>query len=97
MSSPDAWGGFVAGATCAAFAMAAFLLWQFYRATRDRLFALFTAAFALMAVNRLLIVVVARALNENATPVYVIRLIAFLLIVYAIIDKNRAGSSNSPT
>jgi hypothetical protein len=63
---------------------------RFWRRTRDRLFAMFAAAFWMMAVNR----IVLASLNEESefrTPVYVVRLLAFVLILVAIIDKNRSG------
>ena len=62
---------------------------RFYRQRRDLLFALFGAAFWLMAVNH-----VALGLNDAAVEtqlyVYVLRLFAFLLIITAIVQKNRA-------
>jgi hypothetical protein len=62
---------------------------RFWRRTRDRLFAMFAAAFWMMAVNR----IVLTSLHEESefrTPVFAVRLAAFVLILVAIIDKNRA-------
>ena len=61
---------------------------RFWKRTHDRLFAMFGAAFWMMAVNR----VVLASLHEESefrTPVYAVRLAAFVLILVAIIDKNR--------
>ncbi len=59
-----------------------------WRDTRDRLFAIFGAAFALMAVQRVLLAVTGDLL-ENVAYLYVLRLLAFAVILWAIIDKNR--------
>jgi hypothetical protein len=89
VSGLQQWNGFVAGATAMAAAVAATLFWHFYRSTRDRLFALFAVSFALMALNRVLMAVLVGA-SDNATPLYLLRLMAFALILVAIVDKNRA-------
>jgi hypothetical protein len=63
---------------------------RFWKRTHDRLFACFAVAFFLFGVERCVLLV----LNTQAdyySCVYLIRLVAFLLIVYAIINKNRAG------
>jgi hypothetical protein len=70
-------------------AVAIALIWlRFWRTTRDRFFLFFAAAFALISVVRLLLAVVPR-LNEREPLIYGLNLLAMLLIVYAIIDKNR--------
>jgi len=51
------------------------------------------AAFALMGVVRLLLAVVPR-LNEREPLIYMLNLLAMLLIVYAIMDKN--GKAKPP-
>jgi hypothetical protein len=62
---------------------------RFWRKTRDRLFAVFAAAFWLLALNWTLVALVSR---EEARPaLYAIRLLAFVLILLGIADKNRAG------
>ena len=70
-----------------AWAIAVFFL-RFWRKTRERLFALFAAAFALLGLERIAIVLVA---GEAHSFVYLIRLAAFLLILFAIYDKNRGS------
>lgn len=77
----------IAGASAALAAVAALFFLRFWRQSRDRFFGLFAAAFALIAVNRLVLTVVDR---EHDAWIYVIRLAAFLLIIVAIVDKNRA-------
>jgi len=60
---------------------------KFWTRTRDSLFAAFAAAFWLMALNSTLAVMLDLP-RENAAAVYLLRLLAFLLIIGAIIWKN---------
>lgn len=60
---------------------------RFWHKTHDRLFALFAIAFVLLSLNWAALALTSR--NEVRTVLYFIRLVAFLLILYAIIDKNR--------
>jgi hypothetical protein len=61
---------------------------RFWRASGDRLFGLFAIAFWLLALERLLLILI--DLDDETRPyVYTVRLVAFLFIVYAILDKNR--------
>lgn len=61
---------------------------RFYRERRDALFALFAGAFWLMAANNMALGL-SDAAAETRVHLYVIRLIAFLLIIGAIVGKNR--------
>lgn len=61
---------------------------RFWRASRDRLFALFAAAFGVLAIQRLALSLTAETL-EDQTLFYLLRFAAFVVILYAIIDKNR--------
>jgi hypothetical protein len=62
---------------------------RFWRKTRDRLFAVFALAFWLLALNWTLLAITAR--DEVRPSLYGIRLLAFVLILLGIIDKNRAS------
>ena len=62
---------------------------RFWRQTADRLFLLFALAFALFGANTLLLAAINPA-HESRHLIYLIRLAAFLVIILAIIDKNRA-------
>jgi hypothetical protein len=84
----------VAGAMIMGCFTVALLFLRFWKKTRDRLFAMFAAAFAMMAVNRIILSALDQE-SEMRTPVYVARLLAFVLILVAIIDKNRATGSSS--
>jgi peptidoglycan/LPS O-acetylase OafA/YrhL len=63
---------------------------RFWRRSRDRLFAIFAASFLLLAVQRLALTV-AGEWTEDSIWLYGLRLLAFLLILVAIVDKNRSA------
>ena len=62
---------------------------RFWKRTRDRLFILFAAAFWVLSAQRLALALTASRIEDD-TIFYVVRLFAFLLILAAIIDKNRS-------
>lgn len=62
---------------------------RFYRDRRDVLFLLFGVAFWMLAANNAVLAVVA-ATAEATVGAYVLRLVAFALIILAIVQKNRA-------
>jgi hypothetical protein len=65
------------------------LFLRFWRDTRDRLFALFGAAFWILSVSYTLLALFSP--TEEARPyLYLLRLVAFMLIIAAIADKNRS-------
>lgn len=78
---------FIRGAVAMGFLVAAGYFFRFWRETRDRLFLLFAAAFVLISANNVLQTVINETVRNNILP-YVIRLLAFLIIATAIIDKN---------
>ncbi len=78
---------FVRGAIAMGFLVAAGFFFRFWRESRDRLFMLFASAFLLLAVNRLLLMLLHEDQETSLGP-YVIRLLAFMIILAAIIDKN---------
>ena len=82
----------ISGAIVMGYAVAGLFFLRFWRETRDRLFAIFAAAFWLLGLQRLALAALPLA-PEEATWLYVARLLAFLLILWAIVDKNRARSS----
>ena len=61
---------------------------RFWFASRDRLFALFGAAFWILAIQRLLLSIT-RQVFEDQAIFYTLRLLAFVIIIVAIVDKNR--------
>ena len=79
---------FLSGAVCmVCFTIALFFL-HFWRRTHDRLFLIFSAAFLLLMLERIILVTIGRS-HELAPFVYVVRLLAFVLIIAAVVDKNR--------
>lgn len=83
---------FLLGAICMAFAMAGLFFLRFWRATGDRLFILFSLAFFILAANR---IGFSFAVEQSVKGdwLYGVRLVAFLLILLAIVDKNRSPRS----
>ena len=61
---------------------------RFWKSTRDRFFLLFALSFLIEGVNRV-VLYESVGLSEDAPVYYMIRLIAYGLILAAIIDKNR--------
>jgi hypothetical protein len=82
---------FIGGALTVGFWVASLFFFKFWRKTHDRLFAIFALAFCMMGANRVLITLVKT--DEARFPFfYVVRLIAYVLIIYAIVDKNRTSA-----
>ncbi len=67
---------------------------RFWIRAKDRLFLCFAGAFLLLAINRLMTALL-QVPDDTRHFLYVVRLAAFLLIIWAIVDKNRAGGRRS--
>jgi hypothetical protein len=80
---------FMAGAVAMGFAFAGLFFLKFWRRTRDELFLAFTGAFWLLGLGQALLTFSHIPLEER-TPLYLLRLAAFVLILAAIWRKNRA-------
>ncbi|PTL84453.1 DUF5985 family protein [Vitiosangium sp. GDMCC 1.1324] len=80
---------FLSGMASALCCVAGLFFLRFWRRTRDRFFAFFSASFWLMALHRVVNLYL-RDSNEHLVGAYSIRLLAFVLILVAIVDKNRA-------
>jgi hypothetical protein len=83
---------FLSGMLAAGYLVIAGFFFRFWRQTRDRLFLFFAAAFGLLVIQRAM-VVPEFALVEDKTWAYGLRLVAFVLIVYGIVMKNREQRS----
>lgn len=81
------------GAIAMASLVAAVFFLRFWKHTRDRFFLFFAAAFGLEGVNRVLLGLDLGS-SEHQPIYYSIRLISYILILVAIVDKNRARSSD---
>ena len=78
---------FLAGAVTMGCIVASAFFVRFWRKTADRLFLAFAAAFGLLALNQVLAAIL-EAGDERTPFVYVLRVLAFILILLAIVDKN---------
>jgi hypothetical protein len=78
----------LSGALFTGYSVVALFFLRFWSSTRDRLFAMFSAAFAILAVQRLALAIT-RSAVEDQSALYLLRLLAFILILVAIVDKNR--------
>jgi uncharacterized membrane protein HdeD (DUF308 family) len=81
--------GFLLGIIVTASLAAALYFLKFWKRTRDTLFLAFGAAFLIEGVNRVAFLFIDHP-NEGSPWIYTVRLLAFLLILAAIIRKNRA-------
>jgi uncharacterized membrane protein YeiB len=79
------------GAIIMGYAVAAIFFLKFWRRTADTLFLAFAAAFLLMAATPLLTILL-EVPREEQSPFYLLRLLAFLIIIVAIIGKSRRRS-----
>lgn len=82
---------FLQGAAAMACVVAGLFFLRYWRTTRDRFFLFFLAAFFAFALNWVGLAVVQPS-QESTHWFYVLRLVAFLLIIAAIIDKNRRAA-----
>lgn len=83
---------FLGGAIMMACGIVSFFFLRFWRKTSDRLFLIFSLAFAILGIERLVLAAFYTAPNEAHPLIYCIRLLAFVLIIVAIVDKNRSSS-----
>lgn len=79
---------FTSGLIAMGFLVSSVFFVRFWKQTRDSLFAAFAAAFALLAVNQTLLAF-SRVTLEERSPLYLLRLVAFAIIIGAVIAKNR--------
>lgn len=79
---------FLLGALAMGFLVAAMFFGRFYTRTHDRFFAFMATAFATMSANQLALAWLGED-SEYRSWLYLVRLSAFVLILAAVIDKNR--------
>jgi hypothetical protein len=78
---------FLAGALTMGFVVSALFFLRFWRRTGDRLFLAFGSAFLLLALNQALAQGMGAA-DERVSYTYLLRVLGFVLILAAIVDKN---------
>jgi uncharacterized membrane protein HdeD (DUF308 family) len=76
------------GAVAMANLVAGLFFLRFWQQSRDRFFMLFASSFFLEAVNRAALALSPQP-NDGSPIFYCVRLLAFVLILAAIADKNR--------
>lgn len=79
---------FILGGVVMACLVAGLCFLRFWRRSGDRLFAMFAIAFWILGLNWLALAFTEQ--DEVRTALYFVRMMAFVLILVAIIDKNRA-------
>ena len=82
---------FLAGAVALGSLVCGLFFLRFWRRTRDPLFMAFALAFALLGTGQA-ILALANIPTEERGSVYLIRLTAFALILFAIMRKNRGAA-----
>ena len=84
---------FLGGAIVMGFAIAALLFLKFWRRTREELFLAFSGSFLLLAITQALLTL-GRFYTEERSWLYLLRLAAFLLILFAMWRQNRRSRAS---
>jgi peptidoglycan/LPS O-acetylase OafA/YrhL len=85
---------YLSGAVTLGFLVAAVFFLRFWRRTADRQFLAFAIAFALLALNQALALWLGDA-DERVGYTYLLRVLGFVLILGAIVDKNVSAQRGS--
>ena len=81
------------GAIAMACLVISLIMLRFWKTTRDRFFLYFAVSFIVAGIGRLMLGVMPH--TDDQTPlIYLTQLAAFVLIIVAIIDKNRKQSKS---
>jgi len=83
--------GFLLGVVATSSVIAGVFFLRFWRDTRDALFFSFGIAFLAEGLNRCAMLLVKQP-NEGSPWNYIVRFLAFLLILVGIVNKNRHSS-----
>ena len=83
---------FLSGAVAFGFFVCGLFFLRFWRRTRDGLFLAFAAAFGLLGLGQT-ILTLANIPTEERGSLFLIRLAAFALILFAILRKNRSANA----
>ena len=81
---------FLSGAVTLGFLLCGLHFLTFWKRTRDSLFLAFACAFWLLGLNQALLALADIPVEERSW-VYLLRLAAFVLIIVAVVAKNRKG------
>ena len=83
---------FLSGAVALGFFTCGLFFLRFWNRTRDQLFLAFALAFGLLGLGQT-ILALANIPTEERGSLYLIRLAAFAVIIFAILRKNRSASA----
>ena len=83
---------FLSGAVAMGFAACALFFLRFWKRTREQLFLAFAVAFLVLGAGQT-ILALANIPTEERGSIYLLRLLAFLLILVAIYRKNRQSAT----
>jgi hypothetical protein len=89
----NSWNFALSGAILIGYWAIGLFFFRFRRRTGDHFFTWFGWAFWLLAAERVLLLALGTD-EETRVYVYMIRLVAFLFILYAIYQKNSGGNTN---
>lgn len=78
---------FLLGVIASASLTAGVFFVRFWKRTRDRLFLAFAVFFLVEAINRIVLLSFERP-NEGSPWIYIIRLLALIILLAAILEKN---------
>ena len=81
-------GYFLSGAVTLGFWVIGLYFWKFWRESGDRFFSYFCFAFWILGLERIGVVYLG-ASQETGPVVYLARVVAFSLIIYGMVEKNR--------
>jgi len=84
---------FLSGAAALGFFACGLFFLRFWRRTHEQLFLAFALSFTLFGIGQT-VIALAQVPTEEKGALYLIRLLAFLLILFAIYRKNRPSTSN---
>jgi uncharacterized membrane protein HdeD (DUF308 family) len=79
---------FLLGVIATASLAAGLFFLRFWRDTRDSLFLAFALAFFIEGLNRATVIFIDHP-NEGTPRIYIVRCVAFLIILAGIVNKNR--------
>jgi hypothetical protein len=81
---------FLSGALTVTCLLVGLFFVRYYRSSRDRLFVFLAITFVILAVNWATLAFIAQ--EEASAEFYVPRLIAFVVLIAGIVDKNRRAT-----
>lgn len=93
-SLPPAWQGYLLGFISVSSLWAGLFFLKFWKQTRDSLFLVFAISFFIEALNRACMLLLVKP-NEGSPFIYLVRMVAALLILSAILYKNYGNRQRS--